>query len=390
MRFDHRTAALTVAGMINFLNMYSIQAVLPVMAQDFEVSVAQTGLTITATTAAIALVAPIIGSISDRFGRKRLIVGAMWALILPTLLSATAPTLDMLILWRFVQGLMMPFIFAVTVAYIGDETEGAEMIRLTGIYSMGTIFGGFFGRFLAGFTADLAGWRASFVVLAACTTLSALYVGAALPRETRFRPVRGLRNTMAGFADHITNRRLLATYAVGFTVLFSIVTAFTYANFLLAAPPYNLGPGALGSIFVVYMVGMVTTPIATRLAIRFGRLNTLALAVAGAVGGLLLTLLPSLIAIIAGLGMIAGAVFVQGALAIGFIGTVARHAKSAAVGLYVTFYYIGGSLGGIAPAGIWHVAGWPGCVALSILMQVLMLAIAATFWRERGERRADG
>jgi YNFM family putative membrane transporter len=383
MRFDHRTAAVTVAGMINFLNMYSIQAVLPVMAQDFEVSVAQTGLTITATTAAIALVAPIIGSISDMFGRKRLIVGAMWALIVPTLLSATAPSLNMLILWRFVQGLMMPFIFAVTVAYIGDETEGAETIRLTGIYSMGTIFGGFFGRFLAGFTAGLAGWRASFVVLAVCTTLSALYVGIALPREARFHPVRGLRNTMEGFADHITNTRLLATYVVGFTVLFSIVTAFTYANFLLAAPPYNLGPAALGSIFVVYMVGMVTTPIATRLAIRFGRLNTLALAVAAAIGGLLLTLLPSLIAIIAGLGVIAGAVFVQAALAIGFISAVARRAKSAAVGLYVTFYYIGGSLGGIAPAGIWHSSGWPGCVALSILMQVIMLVVAAMFWRER-------
>jgi MFS family permease len=296
----------------------------------------------------------------------------------------------MLILWRFVQGLMMPFIFAVTVAYIGDETEGADMLRLTGVYSMGTIFGGFFGRFLSGFTADFAGWRASFVVLAACTAVSALYVGIALPHETRFHPVRGLRNSMAGFAQHITNPRLLATYMVGFTVLFSVVTAFTFANFLLAAPPYNLGPGALGAIFVVYMVGMVTTPIATRLAIRFGRFNTLSLAVAGAIGGLLLTLVPSLIAIIAGLGMIAGAVFVQGALALGYIGTVARHAKSAAVGLYITFYYVGGSLGGILPASIWHLAGWPGCVALSILMQVAMLAIAATSWPERGAPRRDG
>ncbi len=151
---------------------------------------------------------------------------------------------------------------------------------------------------------------------------------------------------------------------------------------MLAAPPYGLGPAALGSIFVVYLVGMVVTPLATRLAVRLGRRTTLSIAYATGIVGLALAVLPSLAAIIAGLALISAAVFIEGALSIGFIGAAARRAKSVAVGLYVTVYYIGGSLGGIAPAGIWHRAGWPGCVALIALVQTAMLAIALRWWKE--------
>ncbi|MDE2516593.1 MAG: MFS transporter [Rhodospirillales bacterium] len=382
MRFDPRAAGVALAGMVNFLNLYSVQAVMPTLARDFDVSVAQAGLTVTASTAAVALVAPAVGMISDALGRKRLIVGAMWALVIPTLLAGFAPSLSWLLLWRFVQGLMLPFIFAVTVAYVGDETEGGETIRLAGTYSAGTIFGGFAGRFIAGIAASLAGWRASFFVLAVLTVAGALAVAWLLPRERRFRPVRGVRAGLGGFAEHLRNPRLIATYAVGFAVLFSIVAAFTYANFLLAAPPYGLGPAELGAIFVVYLVGMVVTPLATRLAVRWGRRATLALAYATGIAGLALSLLPSLAAIIAGLAGISAAVFIEGALSIGFIGAAARRAKSVAVGLYVTVYYIGGSLGGIVPASVWHRFGWPGCVALIVLVQSAMLAIAWRWWRE--------
>jgi predicted MFS family arabinose efflux permease len=376
-----RATGVAIAGIITFLNMYSIQAVLPLVSSSFDAPISAAGLTITATTSAVALVAPVVGSVSDMLGRKRLIVAAIWGLILPTLMAGLAGSLATLILWRFVQGLLLPFIFAVTIAYIADETEGATTIRLAGTYSSGTIFAGFFGRFIAGWSAAFFGWRAAFAVLAGCTALAAIAVGLILPKERNFRPVHGWRATRQGFAEHLRNPRLLGTYAVGFTVLFAIVATFTYANFMLAAPPYDLGPAELGSIFVVYLAGMVATPIATRLAVRIGQRQTLfASALAGA-AGLALTLVPGLAAIIAGLALFAAAAFVQGALAIGYIGTAARRAKSTAVGLYVMVYYIGGSLGGVLPAGLWHRFGWPGCVWLCVAVEAAMLAAALATWR---------
>ena len=380
---DRRGAGIAVAGAINFLNLYWVQALLPTVAGEFHAPPASTGLAVTATLLAVALVAPFVGSISDMLGRKRLIVGAIVILIGPTLAAAAAPSLHALIVWRFVQGLLLPFVFTVSVAYIGDEAPGAAGVRLSGIYSMGTIFGGFASRFLSGYATHWWGWRAAFVLLGVLTALSAALVAAWLPHEANFRPVRGWRSTVASFADHLTNRRLLAACAVGFSVLFSIIAAFTFANFVLAAPPYGLGPAALGSIFVVYLFGMVSTPVATALAVRIGWLPTLALGAALAVAGLLVALLPSLWPIVAGLGMLAGAVFVEQSLTISYLGVAAPRAKSTAVGLYVTCYYVGGSLGGILPAGIWHRAGWPGCVGLCIGVQLAMLAIAVAFWRGR-------
>ncbi len=375
-----RRIGVAAAGFATFVNLYCTQAILPELAHAFQAPLPRTGLSITAPLLAVALVAPFVGSVSDRLGRKRLITLAACALVLPTALIAGAGSLRALVLWRFVQGLLFPFIFAITIAYIGDECDEADAVRLAGVYSLGTIVGGFCGRFIEGYAAEFAGWRSGFIVLAAITGLAAALIATLLPVERRFTPQRGLARALSGFAEHLGNRRLLATYAAGFAVLFSIVASFTYANFLLAAAPYRLGPAALSNVFSVYLLAIVATPAATRMAVRLGRRATIAAAAGCAIAGLALTLLPALGAIIAGLALAIAGLFIEQVLALGFIGIAAARAKSTAVGLYVTAYYIGGSLGGILPGGLWRSAGWAGCVALVILVQLAMLALVLIFW----------
>jgi YNFM family putative membrane transporter len=379
---DRRSTGVFLAGIATFINLYCTQSLLPTLATVFAVPLPRTSLTVTAPLAAVAIVAPFVGSISDMLGRKRLIVTAAFLLVIPTLLAASAGSLHALVLWRFLQGLMLPFIFAVTVAYLGDECEGPQAIRMAGTYSIGSILGGFSGRAVAGAVASLADWRAALVAIGLITLAAAAGIALALPAERRFRPVRGLAASLGSFRRHLTNGKLLATYAIGFGVLFSMVATLTYVNFVLAAPPYHLGPGALGAIFTVYLLGIVVTPLATRLAVRVGRRVTLALAVLAGIIGLALTLLHPLAMIVAGIALASSCTFILQALAISYIGVAAETAKSTAVGLYVTCYYIGGSLGGILPAGLWHHYGWPGCVVLCMLVQLGMLAVAARFWRE--------
>ena len=383
---DRRSIGVAAAGFATFINLYSTQAILSVLATEFAVGLPRTGWTVTAPLLAVAAVAPFVGSISDRLGRKRLIVTAAALLAVPTLLLAAAQSIQVFVLLRFVQGLLLPFIFTVTVGYIGDECEGAEVIRLTGTYAVGTIVGGFFGRFVLGYATEFAGWRIGFVVLGLLTGISAALVALLLPRERRFRPQHGIGAMVGAYVEHLSNRRLVATYAVGFAVLFSIVTAFTYANFVLAAPPYRFGPAALGNVFIVYLLAIVTTPAATRMAARLGHRPTLIAAVAIGAAGMLLTLVHAAAAIIAGLALAIAGMFIEQVLATGYIGIAARRARSTAVGLYVSFYYVGGSLGGILPAGIWHWAGWPGCVGLVVAVQGLMLAIVLAFWHQRAAR----
>ena len=104
--------------------------------------------------------------------------------------------------------------------------------------------------------------------------------------------------------------------------------------------------------------------------------------VAGWCVGLLITLMPSLPAIIAGLAITSVAGFICQAAATGLLAQRAEAARSSALGLYLTCYYLGGSAGAIAPAPVWEHAGWPGCVALVILVLGAMAALVARFWRE--------
>ncbi|MDE2198266.1 MAG: MFS transporter [Rhodospirillales bacterium] len=382
-------AAVAVAGVMTFINLYAPQAILPALATSFHVPVGRTSLTVTAPLLAVALVAPFVGTISDRLGRKRLVVAAGLGLVVPTLLVAASTSLGAMILWRFVQGLLLPFIFAVTVAYIGDESSGGQTIRIAGLYSTGAILGGFLGRFVAGIAADFGGWRMAFVAIAAATLAGGAHVAAFLPPERNFRPVTGgLRSTLATYGEHLANPRLLATCVIGFGMLFCMVATFTYVNFYLAAPPFSLSPAALGMVFTVYLLGLATTSLATSLAARIGRRPTLAAVIVLAGAGLLLTLSPRVAIVIAGLALVAGGMFVVQALSLGFIGAAVARAKSTAVGLYVTTYYVGGALGGIMPAAFWRQLGWPGVVALLIALMALMLAAGMVFWRDTPARSA--
>jgi predicted MFS family arabinose efflux permease len=254
---------------------------------------------------------------------------------------------------------------------------------LAGTYTSGAIFGGFSGRAIAGVLTSGFGWRPAFLVIAALTLLIALLMVLALPRERKFRPVYGVARALRSFPMHLSNPRLLATYAVGFGVLFCLVAVFTFINFRLAAAPYRLGPAALGGIFVVYLGGVIMSPLAARLANAFGRRRVMLFAAPALAVGLGLTLLAPIWAIGLGLLLVASGLFIQQTLATAFIGVAAREAKSTAVGLYVTFYYVGGSAGGLVPAGIWHAYGWPGCVAVVCAMQAVMLGFALGFWKEK-------
>ena len=64
-----------------------------------------------------------------------------------------------------------------------------------------------------------------------------------------------------------------------------------------------------------------------------------------------------------------------------YVGTIAREARAAAIGLYVLFYYVGGSFGAATPGQFWNRGGWPSCVALIASVQILTILIAALFWR---------
>ena len=369
---------IAAAGFGALLNLYAPQAILPLLAAEFHATPVAAGLTISATTLAVALCGPFAGALADRLGRKRVIVASLLLLALPTLLCAWAQSLPQLVALRFAQGVFMPAIFAGALGAIGETWQPAEVGRAMSLYVAATVSGGFAGRFLTGAMASVADWHWSFAVLAALDAVASALVWRLLPGRSPSAPQTSLLQAAAGMAGHLRNRQLRVAYLVGFNVLFGLVTMFTYVNFHLAAPPYGLLPGQLGLVFCVYLVGIAVTPTAGWWIDRLGQRRMLQVATAVAALGCSLTLLPSLWAVVAGLAVFCSGAFVAQSAATSYVGLIAGANRSSAAGLYLTFYYVGGALGAVLPGLAWNAGGWTACVGVAILVQLIVAAGART------------
>jgi MFS family permease len=335
----------------------------------------------TASTAAVALSAPFTGVLADVAGRKRLITAAMFAVVVPTLIMTFAGSVPQLTFWRFVQGLLLPPIFTVAVAYIGDEWPPSEVTRVAGLYISGSAIGGFSGRFIPGLLTDVIGWRSAIQVVALLTLIAAIVVAAMLPRERNFiRSCGGIATSVTQMVRHLRDRRLVATYAIGFGVLFNFVATFTYVNFHLAAAPYRFSPTLLGALFLTYLVSSPIVPWAGRAIALFGRRRFVLGVIALWVVGALLLLAPPVALIVAGLTLCAICGMVCQAVSTGYVTLSAKEGRSSAVGLYVSIYYVGGSAGAYVTGLVWASAGWSGCVAVIVLVQAIIALIVAAAW----------
>ena len=374
--------AIATAGFTAMLNMYAPQAVLPLMSGEFDVGPAAISQIMTVSALAVAITAPFTGVIADVLGRRFIIAIAIALLVIPGVMMGFSQSLEALLFWRFVQGLLLPPIFAVSVAYIGAEWSASEATAVTGTFIAATAVGGFGGRMITAALAEPVGWRHALLADAALTALCALIVIALLPRERSFVHGTTLATSLRQMMAHVRNPRLLATFGVGFGIMFNFLAAFTYLGFRLAAPPFSLSTAAIGAVFVTYLISIVTAPFTGQLVSLLGRRKFGMIALSVWLCGILLTLASSLPVIIIGLFMITGSGFYVQVCCQSFVATNAREGNSSAVGLYVTSFYIGGSFGGLIPGLLWNSTGWPGVVWLIVAMLLIMAGLVRFAWRD--------
>ncbi len=254
------------------------------------------------------------------------------------------------------------------------------------LYVAGTVFGGFLGRVAGGVLATRLGWRPMFGILGAAGLLGALATYRLLaPARSRPAPSRGsspLRPILANLRD----TRLLATFGIGFCMLFTLVSVFSYITFYLDGPPFRLSTTELSWLFAVYLVGLVVTLVTGTVLGRIGLRHGMVGAAVLSFSGVALTLVPSLMAIAIGLSLASSGVFVAQTCANSFLREAAPEGgRVPAAGMYICSYYIGGTAGGILPGLFWRAARWPGCVALICTVLVLAGFLAFFGWRPRRE-----
>ncbi|MCU1671374.1 MAG: major facilitator superfamily 1 [Blastococcus sp.] len=373
--------ALFAAGVTTFALLYSTQALLPDLARAFGVSATQSTLSLSVTTVGLAVALLLAGPLSEVIGRTRLIHLSVSVSAVVALGCAVAPGWHVLLGLRLLLGVTLAGLPAVATAYLREELHSATHARAAGLYIGGTALGGMTGRLVAGGVAEALGWRWALAAIAVVGLACAVVVRLLLPASRNFRPAAASPAHLLAMTRHaLTDRALLALYAIGACSMGAFVAVYNALGFRLASAPFDLGPGAAGLVFLVYPIGTISSTVAGRWADRFGRRSVVPVGCLITAAGIGLTLPPSLPVVVLGLAVMTAGFFVVHGVASGWVPGRA-HAGGVAGGqaasLYLFAYYLGSSVFGSLAGRAWTVAAWPAVTALSLALVAVTGLLAA-------------
>ena len=373
-----RRAIIGLIGFLTLVDLFAAQAILPTLAAMYEVAPSAMGVAVNASTIGMAAAGLVVALVSHRLPRR----GGIWAslalLSIPTVLLAHAPDLATFTALRIVQGVFMSAAFTLTMAYLSEQNTGAATAGALAAYITGNVASNLVGRLVSSAVASAAGVAVNFYAFAVLNLAGAVLVFLSLS-PAMAAMANGMRQSVAArVAAHFGNRCLVATFGIGFLVLFAFLGVFTYVNFVLAAPPLSLTGMALGLVYFVFLPSMITTQLAGAVASRFGPRPTFFASLGLALAGLPLLLAATIAPVIAGLTMVGVGTFFAQATATGFVGRAARTDRAAASGIDLASYYLGGLAGAAVIGQVYDSIGWPAAVAVVAASIVAAAALAAT------------
>lgn len=270
---------------------------LPSLTQGFGSSMAQAQLTLTALLLAFGVSQLVWGPMSDRFGRKPILIGGMLLFCVAAIGGASSTSMEQLIGWRVLQGVAMGAAVMCARAIVRDlypPSEGARVMS-KGLTGLGVI--ACTSAPLGSLLSEWFGWRSALIALAMFGAITLVLLITRF-RETLARPnpealsPGPLLRAWSGIARHPTfwAWSLLATASYAGLFSYLAASSFVLLGVLgLSKTQYGL---SMFSISFSYIIG---TFICRRLLLRFGVRRTVGLAGALTLtGGTLIGVLPLL------------------------------------------------------------------------------------------------
>ncbi|RXU64735.1 MFS transporter [Pseudomonas protegens] len=376
--FMRTVLALFSGGFATFALLYCVQPMMPLLSTEFSINAAQSSLILSVATGMLAIGLLITGPISDRIGRKPVMLAALLAAALCTIASALMPSWHGVLLMRALVGLSLSGLAAVAMTYLSEEIHPQHIGLAMGLYIGGNAIGGMSGRLITGVLIDFVSWHTAMLVIGGLALLAAAVFWRILPESRNFRP-RSLhpRSLLDGFTMHFRDAGLPWLFLEAFLLMGAFVTLFNYIGYRLLAEPYHLSQALVGLLSVVYLSGIYSSAKIGALADQLGRRRVLWGTIVLMLAGIALTLLAPLALVLVGMLLFTFGFFGAHSVASSWIGRRATKAKGQASSLYLFSYYAGSSIAGTAGGVFWHLAGWNGIGLFigALLLGALLIAM---------------
>lgn len=353
--------SLFFAGFASFSSLYSVQPMMPIFAKFFQVTPTHSSFPLSFSTVALAIGLLFTGFISDRFGRKPIMVFALFLVSVLLLVSASFPIWEIFLTTRIFIGLAVSGVAAVAMTYIGEEIAQKDIGFAMGLYISGTAIGGMGGRLIAGVLVDFISWQSATYIIGFINLVIACLFYLLLPKSQHFKPFPfRFSRFKAAFEQNLKDSKLRILFAQGFILMGCLVTVFNYISYHLLEAPFHLSQTWIGLISIAYLAGIYSSPKAARWGYQYGRAKVLPFLLFSMMVGLFITLIPSLWAILLGLTIFTFSFFAAHSTASSWVSVQAVQYRAVASSLYLFCYYIGSSLLGSSGGLVWEHFGWIG------------------------------
>ena len=368
--------AMLFAALAAFGLLYSTQALLPAIGADFGVGPTAASLTVSAATGALALAILPLSSVAESVGRVPVMRAGLLVGCLCTFAAAAAPVFWVLVLARGLVGVSLAAVVAVAVAHLGDEVHPAELGTAIGVYVAGNTLGGISGRLIPGLVEESSSWRAAVALLGVVALVAALTFTKLLPaaRHTSSRAT-GAREHVGAVRDLVRDGSVVRLCLLAFLLMGGFVATYNYLTFRLEAAPLGLSTTVTSLLFLAYLAGTVSSPLAGRLSDRYGRRPLALTGIAVSFAGMALMLPDNIATITVGLLVFTAGFFATHSVASSWVSALAAGRRGQAAAMYLLAYYLGSSAFGALVGLAYQAWGWPG-VAGSVAALFALGAVA--------------
>ena len=277
------TPLLFALALISAVPPLSIDMYLPgftQMSEDLVTSASTVQLTLTSFLIGFASGQLVIGAVSDRQGRRLPLLLALIVCTVASIGCAIAPSIELLIAFRFVQGFTGAAGVVIGRSIIRDLTEGREAVRAFSVLAAIVSFAPVVAPLLGGMLLPLVGWRGVLAVIAVATVAMVAVSFAVIPESLgdEHRSEGGVGGTLRTIRGLVTNR-VYAGYLLTLAFTYGAVFAYVSASPFVFQNVFGLSPRWYSVAFTANAVGLIiANAVNTRLVYRVNPATTLAVA----------------------------------------------------------------------------------------------------------------
>jgi YNFM family putative membrane transporter len=352
---------------LTFSALYAPQPIQPIIMEYFKVSQSQSALLTTLTMFPLSISPIFYGYILESVSAKKMLLISIIILAVSQFIFSVSNSFSLLLVLRVVEGLAIPAILTGLMTYIATMTNKENVQKIMAIYISSTIIGGFSGRFFSGLISYYTNWRVMFTILGVSLLASALMIGKLDNNKAEMTKLN-----MRAALEVLAQKRFLITYIMIFSMFFMFAAVLNFIPFRLREINPSSNAMLIGVMYTGYIMGIVTSLNSLKLIKIFrGEVNAIFVGLSVYLLSLGLFVSSNIYVMFVGMFIFCAGMFMSHTIASGYVNKMADSKKGVTNGLYVSFYYSGGTLGSVVPGMIYENYSWN---TFLVLLAVIMLS----------------